>query len=98
MKPKEGVEQGLQEDLFRSNLSQILNRRHALYALANQIDWGVFEAEFGSSYCEDFGRPGLPIRLMVGLHYLKYAYDVGDESLVEYFLENPYWQYFCGFE
>ena len=98
MKPKEAIEQGLQEDLFRSNLSRILNRRHALYALANQIDWEVFEAEFGSSYCEDFGRPGLPIRLMVGLHYLKYAYDVGDESLVEYFLENPYWQYFCGFE
>jgi len=45
-----------------------------------------------------FGRPGLPIRLVVGLHYLKYAYNESDESVVERFLENPYWQYFCGFE
>jgi IS5 family transposase len=47
---------------------------------------------------ENFGRPGLAIRLVVGLHYLKYAYDESDESVVERFLENPYWQYFCGFE
>jgi len=34
----------------------------------------------------------------VGLHYLKYAYNESDESVVERLLENPYWQYFCGFE
>jgi IS5 family transposase len=49
-------------------------------------------------YVENFGRPGLPIRLLVGLHYLKHAYNVSDEAVVERFLENPYWQYFCGFE
>jgi len=47
---------------------------------------------------ENFGRPGLPIRLVVGLHYLKYASNESDESVVERFLENPYWQYFCGLE
>jgi len=35
---------------------------------------------------------------MVGLHYLKYAFNHSDESAVATFLENPYWQYFCGFE
>jgi len=49
-------------------------------------------------FCEDFGRPALSTRLMVGLHYLRAAYDESDESAVERFLENPYWQYFCGFE
>src|SRR5262249_29159203 len=57
-----------------------------------------FEREFGSLYVEKVGRPGLTIRLMVGLHYLKHIYNVGDETVVERFLENPYWQYFCGFE
>jgi IS5 family transposase len=66
--------------------------------LGNQIDWSIFEEEFGPLYVENFGRPGLPIRLVVGLHYLKYAYNESDESVVERFLENPYWQYFCGFE
>ena len=75
-----------------------LNRRHPLFRLADTIDWAVFDKEFGSLYVEKMGRPGLPIRLLVGLHYLKHAYNVSDESVVERFLENPYWQYFCGFE
>ena len=31
-----------------------------------------------------------PIRLLVGLHYLKHTYNESDESVVERFLENPY--------
>jgi IS5 family transposase len=36
--------------------------------------------------------------LLVGLHYLKYAYNESDESVLEHWVENPYWQYFCGYE
>ena len=35
---------------------------------------------------------------IVGLHYIKYAFNESDESVVEGLIENPYWQYFCGFE
>jgi transposase, IS5 family len=38
------------------------------------------------------------MRLVVGLHYLKHAYNESDESVVARLLENPYWQYFCGFK
>ena len=44
------------------------------------------------------GRFGKSIRLIVGLHYLKYTFDFSDEAVLQGFLENPYWQYFCGFE
>ena len=98
MKPKKMHEHGVQGDLFRSRLEQIIRHDHALYRLAEEIDWGVFEEEFGGLYVEKVGRPGLPIRLVVGLHYLKYTYNESDESVVERFLENPYWQYFCGYE
>jgi IS5 family transposase len=84
--------------LFQSRLDQILNMEHALVKLAHSIDWSVFDDEFGPLYSEDLGRPGKPIRLMVGLHYLKHAFDESDESVVDRFLENPYWQYFCGFD
>jgi IS5 family transposase len=87
-----------QEELFKSRLDQMLDRSHPLFRLANAIDWGYFEQEFGKFYAENVGRPGKPIRLLVGLHYLKNAYDESDESCVERFLENPYWQYFCGCE
>src|SRR3989339_1980703 len=97
MKPKKMKSSG-QKDLFRSRLEQMINRKHPLCKLADEIDWRVFEEEFGVLYVEKVGRPGLPIRLMVGLHYLKYTYNESDESVVERFLENPYWQYFCGLE
>jgi len=96
MQPKTTViDQG---DLFRSRLDQILNRRHPLYRLADTIDWSVFDKDFGRLYVENVGRPGLSIRLLVGLHYLKHAFNESDESVVDRLLENPYWQYFCGFE
>ena len=34
---------------------------------------------------------------MVGLTYLKYLHNLSDEKVVKQFLQNPYWQYFCGY-
>ena len=95
MQPKKTYET---PDLFRSRLDQILNQRHPLYILANQIDWAYFEETFKTKYVENWGRPGSPIRLMVGLHYLKHTFNESDESVIDRFVENPYWQYFCGFD
>lgn len=98
MQPKNLSAQKAQGDLFRSRLDQILNNGHPLFQLARQIDWSFFDAEFGQLFVENVGRPGLPTRLIVGLHYLKHTFNESDASVVERFLENPYWQYFCGFE
>lgn len=87
-----------QHELFQSRLDQIIDLRHPLCQLAETINWSYFGEEFGPLYVEKIGRPGKPIRLMVALHYLKHTYDESDESVVERFLENPYWQYFAGFE
>ena len=82
----------------RTPLVDLVNPKHPLCKLAEAIDWSVFEHEFGPLYAENQGAPAKPIRLMVGLHYLKYAYNHSDESVVWELLENAYWQYFCGFE
>lgn len=42
------------------------------------------------------GRPRLPIRLMASLLYLKHAYKLSDEELVERWAENVVWQHFSG--
>jgi IS5 family transposase len=98
MRPQNLSVQEDQGDLFRSQLDQILNRKHPLFQLAKQIDWQFFDSEFGRLFVENVGRPGLPTRLIVGLHYLKHAFNESDESVAGRFLENPYWQYFCGYE
>jgi len=86
----------LRLDFFRERLENILNRNHELYRLAGLISWDVFEQEFGIFYSAQKGRPGIPIRLMVGLTYLGHAYGLSDEAVVAGWVENPYWQYFCG--
>jgi len=88
---------GDQLDLFRAHFDQILNPDHALIVLAKKIDWRRLDGVFAECYCEDFGAPAKATRLLVGLHYLKHAFDESDESLLARWLENPYWQYFCGF-
>ena len=85
-------------ELFQMRLTNLCSHDHPLYKLAGQIDWSAFESAFGASYCPDNGRAAKPIRLLVGLHYLKHAFNESDESVVARWVENPYWQYFCGME
>ena len=79
-----------------SALSSQLNLKHPLVQLAKTIAWPSFEEKFGRAVKTSGGRPALPTRLMVGLHYLKALYDESDETVVAKWVENPYWQYFCG--
>ena len=97
MKPRERRETG-EQDLFRSRLDQIIDMRHALVKLARTIDWAFLEGRFGAVYVDGPGQPPLPTRLMAGLAILKHTYDVSDEVLCERWVENPYFQYFCGEE
>ena len=96
MKPKPRPKSS-QLDLFQAQFEQLLNHDHPLYLLANRIDWQRFDAALAECYSEDLGAPAKAIRLLVGLHYLKHAFNESDESLLERWVENPYWQYFCGF-
>lgn len=97
MRPKERRDSGTQ-DLFRSRLDQILDPEHALVKLAKAIDWPFLEGKFGAAYSDKPGHPPLPTRLMAGLSILKHTYDLSDEGLCERWVENPYYQYFCGEE
>jgi len=81
---------------FFFSLEDTLDHNHPLFNLAQQIDWELFENEFRSLYCENNGRPAKPIRLMIGLLILKHLRNISDESVVEQWSENLYYQYFCG--
>ena len=85
-------------NLFDSHkqLRDIVDTNHPLIQLADSIDWGSIEEELKEAYPSTTGHPNKPIRLMVGLHYLRYMFDLSDESIVWAYIENPYYQYFCG--
>ena len=94
MIPKTPLKQQQGNFLYQDLLDQ-LNPKHPLLLLAKKIPWGLFEEEFKPLYAE-IGRPAKPIRLMVGLLMLKQLENLSDERVVEAWLQNPYYQSFCG--
>jgi IS5 family transposase len=85
-----------QTKLF-STLSEMLNPRHPLFALSDKFPWEEFEVPFKGLYSHT-GRRAKPVRLMVSLLLLKQMYGLSDESVVEQWVTNPYYQYFSGEE
>lgn len=59
---------------------------------------GEIRYGFQPLYCRNNGRPSKPIRLMCGLLILKHLRNLSDESVVEQWSENAYYQYFCGMQ
>ncbi|MCY2944248.1 MAG: transposase [Planctomycetota bacterium] len=85
-------------DLFGVSLGQVINLDHPLIKLADEFDWEAIRLEIEPSFCDVNGRPGADVRLVLGLFYLKAAFNLSDENLIARWVENPYWQWFCGFE
>jgi len=94
MRPKAGGGDDA-DDLFRARLENIIDMKNPLVRLAHRVDWIGLDAAYGAHYAEA-GRPGVPTRMMVGLHILKHVHDLSDEAVCERWVYDPYFQYFCG--
>lgn len=94
MKPRKMASQA-QDDLFKVRLTDLINPSHPLVRLSGLIDWDKLDAEIAPNF-SDQGAPALPVRLMAGLMYLQHAEGISDELIVERWIQNPYWQHFCG--
>ena len=96
MKPKQINH--TQGRLFQQRLSFQLNPTHELIQLSKLIDWKFFEEEFSGLFKENQGASAKPVRLIVGLLMLQQMNGYSDEGAVDEWVENPYWQYFCGYD
>ena len=81
---------------FFSSFEDQLDHKHPLFQLASVINWSMFEESFSKHYSLTQGAPSKPIRLMVSLLILKQLRNLSDESIVEQWSENSYYQYFSG--
>jgi len=89
-----------QEDLFRNRLSNQLRPDHELVKLSDKIAWQELEEEFANMHPPrgGGGRSAKPIRVVVGVLLLQYMHGLSDENVLRMWVENPYWQYFCGYD
>jgi IS5 family transposase len=83
MKCRQTERSDLQAELFKVELTRFIDPQHAMVKLADRIDWNAFEHAFASMWHDSNGRPAIDTRLKFSLHYLKYTYDLSDESVCE---------------
>jgi IS5 family transposase len=91
------IKPDLQQNLFKTRLTDLINLGHPLVKLSQEISWDKMEVEFENLYSTQ-GRPSIPIRKIAGMLLLKEMFKESDESVVERWIENAYWQYFTGEE
>lgn len=81
--------------MFRKRLGELVNLQHPLARLAQHVGWPVFEQKW-AHLPSSRGRPATPTGLIAGLLYRQHTFALSDEDVVWGWVENPYWQLFCG--
>ena len=94
MRPKKRDEKGT-GDLFRARLDQIINMKHELVRLAEEIDWDWIDEQVADCFSAE-GRPATETRFMIGILLLKQIHGLSDEGVWERWVHDPYFQHFTG--
>jgi len=84
-----------QLNMFKPILKQFIDMRHPYVLLSDKIPWNEFEKEYKGLY-SNTGRPAKSVRMMVSLLILKQMNNLGDETVIDQWVQNPYFQYFSG--
>jgi IS5 family transposase len=100
MKPKlDPASQRTQGQLFDDvgpTLVDFIDMKNPLVRLADSIQWELFEDHWRSLYSGAGGPMASAGRRVAGLLMLKHMEALSDERLMEVWVTNPYYQYFCG--
>jgi IS5 family transposase len=80
---------------IEASVAHLFSRRaHTGEALSDLDLFGEAPAPLARQ--SNAGRPRVPLRTMIALLYLKHAFNLSDETVVQGWSENPYWQHFAG--
>lgn len=89
IKPKQSPLHNRPQDLFYSELSQIINPRHSLLTLAQTVDWNRLDELVGATCRPDESRSAIIARPMVSLRYLQYMHNLSNEDVLPEWVGNP---------
>jgi transposase, IS5 family len=82
---------------FKTPFEMKMDRDNRWVKLSEIVPWEEILRQYGKNM-SDFGRPGIDSRRAVGAMIIKVMLGLSDEETVEQIRENPYMQYFLGYE
>ena len=65
--------------------------------LSSLIPWDEFSKAYDKNMSSGMGRPAKPARLVIGAVIIKHKLCLSDQETIDQIRENPYLQYFVGF-
>ena len=83
---------------FYLPFSGYLDPENRWIALARLMPWRLAEEIYHEDLCEDSGAPIVPARVALGALLIKERLGLTDRETVEAIRENPYLQFFIGYE
>ena len=88
-----------QETMFRTffNVDHDIDMTNRWVVLANMMPWVEIEEKFCGLFVRG-GKPAYSIRVALGTLIIKEKLNLSDEETVAQITENPYLQYFLGFD
>jgi hypothetical protein len=75
-----------------------LDKNNRWAKLAAIMPWDDLAKIYYETLCDDFGRPAIGARIVIGAMIIKEKKRLPDEETTEEIKENPYLQYFLGYE
>ena len=85
-----------QTDMLLHRLDDLLNMNHPIIVLTALINWEANERDYAENFPSHTGRPATRVRLAVDLLYLQHTFKLSDSSVLAQWIQNPYFQFFCG--
>jgi hypothetical protein len=81
-----------------SNLDQLLlDKNNRWIQLSSILPWDKLVSVVATKYNLNSGATGINPRVLIGALIIKHKYNMTDEETIENIRENPYLQYFLGF-
>ena len=83
---------------FNFTFCKRLSPNNRWVRLADQIPWHALGAIYEECLSQDKGAPSIPSRVVIGSMIIKELKNLSDEETIEDIRENPYYQYFLGYD
>lgn len=85
-------------ELFKTPFDTELDKENRWIKLAGIIPWEELGKTYSKAMNKEMGRPGISARVAIGAMIIKHLKSLSDEATIEEIKENPYLQYFLGYE
>lgn len=83
---------------FKLGFQGKLNPNNRWIKLAKLLDWDALAKIYGNTLNANKGAKGINARVIIGALIIKHIERKDDRGTIEMILENPYMQYFLGFD